>query len=98
MAQRRVTVASKVGLHARPAAVFVRAAGRAGVGVTIAKEGSEPIDARSLLAVMSLDVRRGDEVILAADGAGVEAALDELVTLLGTDLDAEPSTSAAGDA
>jgi phosphocarrier protein HPr len=88
MPERRVTVASQVGLHARPAALFVRAAGRAGVAVTIAKAGSSPIDARSLLAVMSLDVRRGDEVILVAEGNGADAALDELATLLATDLDA----------
>ena len=88
MAERRVTVASEVGLHARPAALFVRAAGRTGVGVTLAKGDSAPIDARSLLAVMALDVRHGDEVTLAADGPGADAALDELAALLATDLDA----------
>jgi phosphocarrier protein len=88
MPERRVTVASQVGLHARPAALFVRAAGRAGVRVTIAKEGANPIDARSLLAVMALDVRHGDEVILAADGSGADAALEGLASLLATDLDA----------
>ncbi len=88
MPERRVTVASQVGLHARPAALFVRAAGRAGVGVTIAKEGATPIDARSLLAVMALDVRHGDEVIIAAEGSGADAALELLVALLSTDLDA----------
>lgn len=98
MAERRVTVASKVGLHARPAAVFVRAVGRAGTGIKIAKGGSEPIDARSLLAVLSLDVRHGDEVILTADGDVADAALDELAALLATDLDAESSTPAGGDA
>jgi len=96
MPERRVTVASRVGLHARPAALFVRAAGRAGVAVTIAKIGAAPTDARSLLAVMALDVRHGDEVVLAAEGAGAGAALDELAGLLATDLDAAPS--GAGDA
>lgn len=88
MAERRVTVASQIGLHARPAALFVRAAGRTGLGVTLAKDGSAPIDARSLLAVMSLDVRHGDEVTIAADGAGADDALDHLAILLATDLDA----------
>lgn len=88
MAQRRVTVASEIGLHARPAAIFVRAAGRTGLGITIAKDGSDPIDARSLLAVMSLDVRHGDEVTIAADGYGADSALDQLAALLATDLDA----------
>lgn len=87
MPERRVTVASAVGLHARPAALFVRAAGRTGVLVTIAKDGFAPIDARSLLAVMALDVRHGDEVTIAAEGSGAEAALDELAALLASDLD-----------
>jgi phosphocarrier protein len=94
MPERRVTVASQVGLHARPAALFVRAAGRTGVGVTIAKAGAAAVDARSLLAVMALDVRHGDEVVLAADGDGANAALDELADLLASDLDAPTPSDA----
>jgi phosphocarrier protein len=94
MPERRVTVASQVGLHARPAALFVRAAGRAGVGVTIAKAGADPVDSRSLLAVMSLDVRHGDEVVLAAEGEGADAALEELADLLASDLDAPTPSDA----
>jgi phosphocarrier protein HPr len=87
MPQRIVTVASRVGLHARPAAVFVKAAGGAGVPVTIAKEGKEPVSARSILAVLGLDVRGGEQVTLEAEGDGANAALDELEALLGSDLE-----------
>ncbi|MDQ1680022.1 MAG: phosphocarrier protein HPr [Frankiaceae bacterium] len=82
MAQRRVVVASKVGLHARPAALFVKAAGATGLPVTIAKDGSAPADARSILSVLSLDVRGGDEVVVSVVGEGAEAALDELASIL----------------
>ncbi len=85
--QRTVTVASRVGLHARPAAVFVKAASSAALPVTIAKEGKEPVSARSILAVLGLDVRQGDQVTIAADGTGAEATLDELEALLGADLE-----------
>ena len=88
MAERRVVVRSAVGLHARPAALFVRAATQSGVAVQIGKDGVDPVDARSILAVLSLDVRGGDEVFLRAEGDGAEAALDSLTTLLATDLDA----------
>ncbi|GAA1979705.1 HPr family phosphocarrier protein [Catenulispora subtropica] len=88
MPQRTVTVASKVGLHARPAAVFVRKAGESPVPVTLAKDGGRPVSAKSMLAVMSLDVRHGDRVVLAAEGEGAAAAVDELAELLETDLDA----------
>jgi len=91
MAERRAVVGSKVGLHARPAALFVRAAAKLPVKVTIAKDGKDPVDAASILAVLTLDVRGGEEVVLAARGDGAEQALDDLVTLVETDHDAPTS-------
>jgi phosphocarrier protein len=89
MPERRVVVGSKVGLHARPAAMFVQAAAKQPVKVTIAKTGGDPVDARSILSVLALDARGGDEVVLAADGDGADQALDELAALVARDLDSE---------
>ncbi len=89
MPERTVTVGSKVGLHARPASLFVQAAARQPVPVTIAKPAGDPVDARSILMVIGLDVRGGQDVVLRADGEGADAALDELVALLAVDHDAE---------
>jgi phosphocarrier protein len=91
MAQRSVVVASKVGLHARPAKLFTQAASASGVGVRIAKGDGPPVDAASILRVMALGVKHGEEVTLTAEGEGADDALDGLVTLLATDLDAEPA-------
>ena len=82
MAERRVTVGPGVGLHARPAALFVQAATKAPVPVRIAKPGGQPVSARSILAVLSLDVRGEEEVVLSADGPGAEEALDALAALV----------------
>ncbi len=95
MSQRHVVIGSSVGLHARPASLFVQAASRQPVKITIAKVGaepSEPVDARSILSVLALDARNGDEVVLTADGEGEseDAALGVLAALLERDLDAEP--------
>jgi len=90
MAQRNVVIGSSVGLHARPAALFVQAAARQPVKVKIAKVGSDPVDARSILSVLSLDARNGEEVVLSAVGEGDEKALAELAELLQSDLDAQP--------
>ncbi|WP_199485099.1 HPr family phosphocarrier protein [Actinomadura craniellae] len=84
MAERRVRVGSKVGLHARPAAVFVRAAAEAPVDVTIARRGRPPVNAKSILAVLGLDVRHDEEVVLAAEGEGAEELLDRLASLVAT--------------
>ncbi|HEY3258799.1 MAG TPA: HPr family phosphocarrier protein [Pseudonocardiaceae bacterium] len=89
MPERTVTVASSVGLHARPATIFVQAAAKQPVKVTIAKPGRPPVDARSVLSVLGLDVRGGQQVILAAEGDGADAALDNLSALLSRDLDKE---------
>jgi len=90
MAQRNVVIGSSVGLHARPAALFVQAAAKQPVKVKIGKVGSDPVDARSILSVLALDARNGDEVVLSAVGEGDETALAELAELLERDLDAEP--------
>ena len=89
MPERRVVIGSKVGLHARPAAMFVQAAAKQPVKVTIAKTGGDPVDARSILSVLALDARGGDEVVLAAEGDGADQALDELAALVSRDLDSE---------
>jgi phosphocarrier protein len=85
---RTVTVASRVGLHARPAAMFTRAAAAAPVPVTLAVAGKDPVNAASVLGVMTLGVECGQEVTLAAEGEGADGALDSLAALLATDLDA----------
>ena len=93
MAERSVTVASSVGLHARPATLFTQAAAATGVAVTIAKDGGEAVNAASILAVLGLGVSHGETVTLQADGDGADTALDSLVDLLSQDLDADaPAT------
>lgn len=86
MAERTVLVRSAHGLHARPAALFTQAVAATGTAVTIRKAGGDPVDAASILSVLSQGINHGDEVVLAiADGE--ESVLDELVRLLETDHD-----------
>ena len=89
MTERSVTIASKVGLHARPASLFVQAVTGAGLPVLISRPGDEPVDAASILGVMALGAKCGEQVLLQADGARADQVLDELVALLSRDLDAE---------
>lgn len=84
MATRDVTIASAVGLHARPAALFVQAVEASGTEVTISKQG-RTVDADSILGVMTLGAAHGDVVTLEADD---ESVLESLAALLATDLDA----------
>ncbi|KUM33015.1 HPr family phosphocarrier protein [Arthrobacter sp. EPSL27] len=91
MPVRNAIVQASIGLHARPAALFVRAVHETGLPITISKDGRPGVDARSLLEVMTEDFPCGCEVELAVDPASlpdgysagdVGAALDGLCELL----------------
>jgi phosphocarrier protein len=87
--ERTVVVASSVGLHARPASLFSQAAAKVGVPVTLTSAAGKTVNAASILGVLSLGISHGEEVTIASDAEGADAALDELVTVLETDLDKE---------
>ena len=86
MPSQTVTVGSRVGLHARPAALIAEAVGKAGVPVTLATPGGNPIDAGSPLMIMTLGAKQGTEVIVTSDD---QAALDQIAGMVAQDLDAE---------
>ena len=81
MPEREVELTNEVGLHARPAAVFSKAAAGFSADVTVAKGGQEA-NAKSIMAVLKLDVKKGDAVTIATEGDDAEKALEELVKLL----------------
>lgn len=88
MAERQATIASGSGLHARPAKLFVAAVQEKGIPVTISVAGGSELNAGSILALMGLGASKGTVVTLRSDADGAEQALDELATLLESDLDA----------
>ena len=88
MISRSVVIASSVGLHARPAAVLADAVDESGVDIVISFDGEEA-DAASLLEIMTLGVKHGDEVPLSTEDDNAGAVLDSLAELLSRDLDQE---------
>jgi dihydroxyacetone kinase phosphotransfer subunit len=78
------TVINPSGLHARPAATFVKAASRYDADVQITEVGGESpaVSARGLLALMALGIRQGTRVRVTATGPDAREALDELRTLI----------------
>lgn len=85
MAERTITVASKSGLHARPAAIFVQKAKSFQSQISLAKN-AKTVNGKSILSVISLGATQGDQIILQANGEDAEAALDHLTSLLEKDL------------
>ncbi|GAB3057456.1 HPr family phosphocarrier protein [Sediminivirga luteola] len=91
MAERTAVVASKSGLHARPAGIFVEAVAAYDLDISIAKASApeDRFDAASILSLMGLGAGQGETVVLRAEGDGAEDALDALAALLERDLDAD---------
>ena len=85
MHSKTVTVGSYVGLHARPAAIIAEAVTEAGVPVTLAVAGGDPVDAGSALMIMTLGATVGTEVTVDSDD---QATLDKVADLVTQDLDA----------
>ncbi len=85
MIERTITIGSKSGLHARPAAVFVQNAKGFQSQVKLSKN-DKIVNGKSILSVLSLGVEQGEQVILQADGNDAEPAVSTLVSLLEGDL------------
>jgi phosphotransferase system HPr (HPr) family protein len=78
--RERVVIRNPSGLHARPAAAFVRAAGRYRSSITIRNVTADrpAVDAKSILGVLTLGVERGTEVEITAKGEDAESAIHGL--------------------
>ena len=84
VAEITVTLPPGVGLHARPAALFVGAASKSACDVTIGRHGEPGVNAKSILGVMGLGAKAGEEVVVAAEGEGAEQLLADLKVILET--------------
>ena len=77
-----VVVGSAVGLHARPAAQFVKAAKARTCEVRLGRPGGDLVDAKSILKVLGLGAGPSETIVLAARGEGADDALRELGELV----------------
>jgi phosphocarrier protein HPr len=78
------TVLNPSGIHARPGALFVRAAAGFASAITIENldRGTAPINAKSILSVMGSGIAQGHRIRIAADGADEDAAIEALEALV----------------
>lgn len=81
MPEIKLTIRNKVGLHARPAVLFVQAAQRFRSEIYAIKDGKEG-NAKSFKAILALAVNQNDEVIVRAEGPDAAEALQALAKLV----------------
>lgn len=84
MIESRIVVKHKVGLHARPASVFVQTASKFDSDISIRNvtTNGEPVDAKSILMVLTLGVMQDHEIELCAEGPDEQQAVDKLLSLV----------------
>ncbi len=81
MAEKKVIVRNKTGLHARPAALFVQKANQFKSDISIVK-GTQDVNAKSIMGVMSLGASQGSEILIKAKGEDAQQAVNALAKLL----------------
>jgi phosphocarrier protein HPr len=81
MVQKSIKVINDTGLHARPAALFVQAAGKYTSKIWIEKD-EKKVNAKSIMGIMSLGVSKGAIINIGADGPDEVEAVDILIDLI----------------
>jgi len=86
MLSKEITITNKLGIHARPAAQFVKTANRFEAEITVEKDGEE-IDGKSIMGLMMLAAGHGSTLIISTEGTQEQEALDALVALVQKDFE-----------
>ena len=86
MKELNVTLRNEEGLHARPAAMFVRAANQFASDITIVSDGDE-VNGKSIIGITSPGPYSGQEITLQAEGADEDEAVKYLVNFIENELE-----------
>jgi phosphocarrier protein len=88
MMEKTVKILNRLGLHARPAALLVRAAGRFKSQIMLSKNGLQ-VDGKSILGVMMLAAECGSEITIQATGSDSEEAVAAIAALIASKFEEE---------
>jgi len=79
--ERELTIRNKLGIHARPAALFVKTAGRFASDITVEKDGNR-VSGKSIMGLMTLEGYQGSKLRIRAEGEDAEEAVQALEELV----------------
>jgi phosphocarrier protein len=79
--EKEIAIVNRLGLHARPAAMFVRVASRHRCDIWVAKEGEE-INGKSIMGLMMLAAGQGSKLRIRAEGPDAAQAVQEIEELI----------------
>src|SRR3981189_979046 len=78
---KEISIVNRLGLHARPAAMFVRIASRHRAEIWVSKEGEE-VNGKSIMGLMMLAAGQGAKLRIRCDGPDADKAMEELEELV----------------
>ena len=81
VSEKTVEITNEKGIHARPAALFVKEAGRYESDIFVLKNGQE-VNGKSIMGVMMLAAEQGAEILVEVEVADEDAALEAVAELL----------------
>lgn len=87
-ASKIVEITNTQGLHARPADLFAKCAGKFASSITVAKPDSETVDAKSILSLLTLAATQGTKLTIEATGPDAPEAIQALSDLVDSEFDA----------
>jgi len=83
---KEFTIQNQYGIHARPAALFVKTAARFDATIFVEKDGNR-VSGKSIMGLMTLEASKGTKLKIIAEGRDAEQAVDELGRLIDTKFD-----------
>jgi phosphocarrier protein HPr len=86
--ERAVVIANKYGLHARPAAEFVKLATRYSATIMVSKDDLE-VNGKSIMGMMMLAAEYGSQIVIRASGGDATEAVEALLGLVTRRFDEE---------
>lgn len=81
MQEKNLKITNKLGLHARPAAMFVKAASKYKSNIKILKNEQE-VDGKSIMGLLTLSASEGSEIKIIVDGPDENVAVEELARIV----------------
>ena len=81
IAAKELTIVNRLGMHARPSAMFVKTASRFRAEVWVEKDG-ERVNGKSIMGLMMLAAGQGSKLLVSCEGADADKALAEIEAVI----------------
>ena len=80
-ASKELTILNRLGVHARPSAMFVKTASRFRAEIWVEKDG-ERVNGKSIMGLMMLAAGQGSKLLITCEGADADKALAEIEAVI----------------